>query len=166
VQERRAVPTLRPARPAPGRRRLLLTGGVLAAGVAADWATKLWAATALADGSVIDLVGSFRFRLSHNTGIAFSIGTGRSPVFMVLGLVVTSMLVWMATTSTTSAQAVAFGLVLAGAVGNLGDRFKGGSVVDFIDPQFWPVFNVADVLLFVGGSLLVLSTFRAEATDA
>ena len=61
------------------------------------------------------------------------------------------------------AGAVAAGLVAGGALGNLGDRaFRGddgflhGAVVDFIDLQWWPIFNVADSAIVVGGILLVV----------
>ena len=57
---------------------------------------------------------------------------------------------------------LSLGLVLGGALGNLVDRafregsgFLGGAVVDFIDLQWWPVFNVADTAVSVGGVLLV-----------
>jgi signal peptidase II len=59
------------------------------------------------------------------------------------------------------------GLVLGGALGNLADRvfrdgsgFLGGAVIDFIDLQWWPVFNVADIAVTVGGVLLVLTSTR------
>jgi signal peptidase II len=59
------------------------------------------------------------------------------------------------------------GLVLGGAFGNLADRvfrdgsgFLGGAVVDFIDLQWWPVFNVADAAVCVGAVLLVLTAAR------
>jgi signal peptidase II len=57
----------------------------------------------------------------------------------------------------TPAVTVAMGLILGGALGNLVDRLfrhHGGAVIDFIDLQWWPVFNVADACLVVGGILL------------
>ena len=64
--------------------------------------------------------------------------------------------------STRHVGAVALGLVLGGAAGNLLDRlfregsgFLGGGVVDFIDLQWWPIFNVADAAVTIGGLLLV-----------
>jgi signal peptidase II len=138
-----------------------VTAIALLAGLAADAGTKVWAANALDDGRIIGLVGSLRLRLAHNTGIAFSIGSGRSPIFVAVGVAVTALIVWMATSATTKVQAAGFGFVLAGALGNLVDRMLGGSVIDFIDAApWWPVFNVADISLFVGASLLVLSSFR------
>jgi signal peptidase II len=63
---------------------------------------------------------------------------------------------------TNRLQAIAVGLVLGGAVGNMTDRLlrhHHGAVVDFIDLQWWPVFNVADMAIVVGGALLILSGF-------
>ena len=63
---------------------------------------------------------------------------------------------------------VAVGLVIGGSIGNVLDRlFRGegwlrGQVVDFIDLQWWPIFNVADMAIVVGGVLLVVSTLRAS----
>jgi signal peptidase II len=67
---------------------------------------------------------------------------------------------------------VAVGLVLGGALGNLIDRalrggggFLGGAVVDFIDFQWWPIFNVADSCVVIGAILLIIVTvFRPPAT--
>jgi signal peptidase II len=65
--------------------------------------------------------------------------------------------------------ALAGGLVAGGALGNLldrllrsgGDGLVGGHVVDFIDLQWWPVFNVADMGIVGGAILLALLSFRA-----
>jgi signal peptidase II len=62
-------------------------------------------------------------------------------------------------------SAVGIGLVIGGAIGNVldrllraGDGFLGGAVVDFIDLQWWPVFNVADMAITVGGVILVVGS--------
>ncbi len=54
-------------------------------------------------------------------------------------------------------------LVTAGAVGNLYDRLTIGFVVDFLHLHHWPVFNVADMGVTIGGALIVLSALRADA---
>ena len=66
-----------------------------------------------------------------------------------------------------SLSPVLLGMVLGGAVGNLADRvaragdgFLGGAVVDFIDLQWWPVFNAADSAIVVAGVILVLTASR------
>jgi signal peptidase II len=64
----------------------------------------------------------------------------------------------------TPATTVALGLVVGGAVGNLGDRLfrhAGGAVVDFVDLRWWPVFNVADAAITAGALLLLLGSRRA-----
>jgi signal peptidase II len=70
-------------------------------------------------------------------------------------------LVWRAP---TLGRAAIIGLILGGALGNLGDRLfrdDHGAVVDFVDLHFWPTFNVADACITVGCLLLVVSLLRA-----
>ena len=57
---------------------------------------------------------------------------------------------------------VGLALVLAGALGNYADRLLRGYVVDFIHVTHWPVFNIADVLLTVGGALVLLQGLRRQ----
>jgi signal peptidase II len=64
--------------------------------------------------------------------------------------------------------AVALGLVVGGAIGNIldrlfrsGDGFLSGQVVDFIDFQWYPIFNVADAAIVIGGLLLLFFSFRS-----
>jgi signal peptidase II len=90
----------------------------------------------------------------------------------VLALGVVGFLLWQGRTTTSRAGAVALGLILGGALGNLADRaFRGdgffdGGVVDFLDLQWWPVFNVADTCVVVGGILLVVVTLRTPMDEA
>jgi signal peptidase II len=145
-------------------RRYLLMGIVGAAVLVADQLTKTWALNRLIDGP-IDLVGSLRLNLAFNTGTAFSMGSGKGlgPWISVLAIAVVVALALAGGTARTRLGAVAAGLVAGGALGNLGDRaFRGdagflhGAVIDFIDLQWWPIFNVADSAIVVGGILLVI----------
>ena len=99
--------------------------------------------------------------------MAFSQGTGIGTIIGVLGIIVVAyLLVGMQRSSFSSAVFV--GLVAGGAAGNIVDRlFRGdawlhGAVVDFIDLQWWPVFNIADAAICIGGALLVFTSFRME----
>ena len=81
-------------------------------------------------------------------------------------------LLWSGRTVPTRTGAVAVGLVLGGAAGNLTDRafragtgFLGGAVIDFIDVQWYPVFNVADMAVVGGALLLLLATARYHEAD-
>lgn len=137
--------------------------------VVLDQLTKTWALRALDDGP-IDLVGSLRLKLTFNDGAAFSLGSGRTLWITLLALAVVAILVWMGMHAERRLFAMGLGIILGGALGNLTDRLVragdgvlGGRVVDFVDLQWWPVFNVADIALWVGIGLLLLSSWREEA---
>jgi signal peptidase II len=156
-----------PAAPAPSAtyRLVLATFGVV---LLADQATKQWALLALDDGP-IELLGSLRLRLAFNSGTAFSVGEGRGGIISLLGLVVVAVLLRSIASWPGRLPAVAAGLVAGGALGNLLDRLfrsggggvLGGHVVDFVDLQWWPVFNVADIGIVGGAMALALLSFRA-----
>ena len=139
---------------------------VTAAVVAVDQVTKTWALRALDDGP-IEVVWTLRLDLSFNSGAAFGLGRGLAPLFVAVGVVLVVVLLTVARSSgTNAAGTVALGLVLGGALGNLGDRLfrdHGGAVVDFIDLQWWPVFNVADAAITCGSLLLVLGEVRRSS---
>lgn len=152
-------------------RRLKIVAVVALVAVALDQLTKHWAVNALANGHVIHVVGSLQFNLYFNTGVAFSLGSGRGvgPLISVLAIVMVVALSFGATSRYTLG-AVASGLISGGAVGNLIDRaFRGdagflhGGVIDFIDLQWWPVFNIADACVVVGAILLVIASFKLPA---
>jgi signal peptidase II len=152
-------------RPAGARWALMLV--VAAAVLALDQGTKAWAVAALDDGHVIELVGSLQLQLTRNAGAAFSLGNGRGPLISLLALVVVALLLRTGRHAASRPMAVALGLVLGGAFGNLIDRafrtddgFLGGAVIDFIDLQWWPVFNLADSAIVVGAILLFLVQWR------
>ena len=134
-------------------RLLLLT--VAAAVLAADQLTKLWALRALADGD-IGLFWTIRLHLVFNQGTAFGLGTSLAPFITVAAVIVSLALIAATWSTARRGVSATAGLVLGGALGNLGDRaFRGdgffdGSVVDFVDPQWWPVFNLADAAISVG----------------
>lgn len=136
--------------------------------VALDQLTKTWAVRALDDGP-IDLFWTLSLDLTFNTGAAFSRGRGLGPIIGVAAAVVALILLWTGRTVESRAGAVAVGMVLGGAAGNLADRafraggdgFLGGAVVDFVDLEWWPVFNLADACIVIGALLLMLVTARA-----
>jgi len=128
--------------------------------VVLDFLTKQWALRALHDGP-IRLVGSVRLDLTYNTAGAFGLGGAVVP-FLALGALV--LVVVMVSTGSATARApaaIALGLVLGGAFGNLADRvfrhpgLLRGAVVDFVDLRVWPVFNLADTAITCGCLLLL-----------
>jgi signal peptidase II len=160
VQERGAVAALSRTPP----RRLLLAAGVAGVVVAVDQVTKSLVEAHLHDP--MHLIGPLGLALGYNSGSAFSLFTGDAPVLGVVAVVLVGVLTWLAWRARSAAVAVALGLVLGGALGNLSDRvFRGhhGQVVDFVTLTHWPTFNVADSCITVGVVLLVVLYWRQPA---
>jgi signal peptidase II len=136
--------------------------------VLVDQLTKHWAVTTLGDGQTIQVIWTLQFNLAFNNGMAFSQGRGFGPL---IALVATGVIVWLLIslrTESSRMSAIGMGLLIGGAAGNLIDRlFRGdawfrGGVVDFIDFQWFPIFNVADIAVNVGAGLLILSSVLAS----
>jgi signal peptidase II len=147
-----------------GRRRPLLYGAIVLGVVAVDQATKAWAVSEL-PGAPVSIIGDdVELRLTRNTGGAFSLFQGYTPLLVALALVITVLLIRAVRRANDPVTAVALSLILAGAFGNLGDRlfrspgFGRGAVVDFVRLGWWPTFNVADASVTTGAVLLILWT--------
>lgn len=129
---------------------------------ALDQLSKWWALENVSTRTV-DVVWTLRLHVTHNTGAAFSLFAGRDvgPIIALVAVLIIGVLIWQGRFVTSRTGTVALGMVLGGALGNLidrllrGDGFLDGAVVDFIDLQWWPVFNVADAAVVVGSILLV-----------
>jgi len=157
-----------PGAPARGRPRWALLFSVAAAVIVLDQLTKWWAVETL-DTRTIHLVWTLQLRLTLNHGSAFSLADGRGALISLLALVIVAVLLRSGRYAIRPGMAVAIGLVLGGAVGNLLDRgfrpgsgFLGGGVVDFIDFQWWPVFNLADSAIVTGAILLFMASWRED----
>jgi signal peptidase II len=143
--------------------------GTAAAVVAADQLTKYLVVRHLAGRPPLRVVGSFvELRYTTNSGGAFSLLTGAPLFFAVTAIVIVAGIVYASRRTRGVGLLVPLGLVLGGAVGNLADRLlRGGAplqgeVVDFVKVGIWPVFNVADSCIVVGGLLLALLLGRSE----
>lgn len=157
---------------ASSRRGVILAAGVAAAVLLVDQITKAWAETALADGKALHVMWTLRFLLHHNSGMAFSQGLGKGPLIAVVALVVVGFLAWSLRQPRSRLYALCVGLVMGGALGNVIDRlvraedgFLSGRVIDFIDFQWWPVFNVADMGVVVGAACLMYESWRHGRRD-
>lgn len=164
VQERRAVAPVAPSRRGHAVRPLALVTAVVV--IAIDHATKWWAINAL-DERDIDLIGSLRFHLVFNRGAAFGFGSRYAPFAALVALTIVIVVLRRTGGLESRLSQLAVGAVIGGAVGNLLDRafregsgLLGGAVVDFIDVQFWPVWNVADMGIFGGALALALTAGR------
>lgn len=138
---------------------ILGTTAVLA--YAADQVSKIWALDRLTPGEPINVIGSLiRLNLIRNAGAAFSIGTGATWVMTLIACAVLVFIVVSARRIGSARWAVALGLLLGGAMGNLTDRMVRppgpgrGQVVDFIDYVGLFIGNVADIAI-VGAAVFV-----------
>jgi signal peptidase II len=131
-----------------------------------DQVSKAWALRDLADGRIIHVIWTMQFNLTFNRGMAFSRGTGIGPIIGVIGLVVVVLLLLSLRRADNTLTRVATGLIIGGALGNILDRlFRGsgwmrGAVVDFIDFQWWPVFNVADMAIMIGAATMMVAMLK------
>jgi signal peptidase II len=141
--------------------------GVAGVMVALDQWTKQLALDALADSPAVRILGGLVYLdLTFNAGAAFSVGTRYTVIFPVFAIVIGAVILWFGRQVRSWPWAVALGLILGGAVGNLIDRlFRApgpfrGHVVDFISVfapagEKFPIFNVADSALTVGVVLAI-----------
>jgi signal peptidase II len=129
--------------------------------VAADWGTKLWVTNRLALGetrSIID--GWLYFVHRQNPGVAFSLFADLPtrwsvPVLAAVALGGVVVFARIMRSSEDRFARIAAALVIAGALGNTGDRVFSGEVTDFVFLAFFPfVFNLADTAITLGGSVL------------
>ncbi|WP_420127499.1 signal peptidase II [Longimicrobium sp.] len=137
---------------------------VIAAIVAADWATKALVQQRFPSrGDQVTLIdGLLTFQHSINHGISWGMFNDSAPNPWRLPLLILLTLIGIGATISIVRQSrdrwihVAGALVLGGALGNLGDRVLNGGVTDFIHVHFFPyIFNVADIFISIGGVLLV-----------
>ena len=152
--------------------RLTVLYGTAAVVVAGDQLIKYLVVRNLAGRPPVRLIGDFlQFRYATNSGGAFSLLTGAPVFFALMAIAVIGGILYASGRARGLPIAVALGLLLGGAVGNLLDRlFRGdqplrGEVVDFIKVGPWPVFNLADSCIVVGGILLALLLGRSERGD-
>jgi signal peptidase II len=112
--------------------------------------------------------GVLRLHFVRNTGSAFGLFQGNSDILKLLAIfaVVGLLVYYIRTASRDWLVALAVGLQLGGALGNITDRFRHGYVVDFIDFPRFPTFNVADSAITIGVILLMYALlFRDSQTE-
>ncbi len=151
-----------------------MLAGVAAFVLAADVVTKALVVAHLRPDQPVHLIGNvLEFWLTRNPGAAFSVGTGMTVIFTAIAF---GVIVYIARTARklySVGWAIALGLLLGGAMGNLGDRiFRApglfrGYVVDWIGvvPRYYPIFNLADSAIVCGGILTVILAMRGYHLD-
>lgn len=121
-----------------------------------DQASKLLVSN-LKQDSIGDKI--FKIEIINNTGLAFGFNDGnnvKNIFIMIFVLIIVIRFIKNQIELIDTKTAVALSMVLAGGFGNLIDRIFRGAVLDFIRIYKFPIFNVADVLVFIGAILLVI----------
>ena len=156
---------------------MLLLALVAGAVLVADVVTKIVAVAALQDREPVRLLGGGLYLvLYRNSGAAFSLATGYTWLLTLVAIGVVLVIIRLAPRLRSAGWAVGLGLILGGAAGNLGDRLfrepgpLRGHVIDFLslfadDGSVWPVFNLADSAICVGGATLVLMAVLGRDFD-
>lgn len=158
--------------PGPPRRRVAVLIAVAVAVYTLDVVSKAVVVATMHYGSPVRLLGPvLRLNYTRNPGAAFSVGEAYTAIFTAIAVAVIVAILRIARKLHSLPWAVALGLLLGGALGNLTDRlsrapgvFKGW-VVDFIELPHWPIFNLADSAICVGGVAMVLLAFRGLHPD-
>ena len=153
---------------------LLLTALV----IVLDRLSKIWIVKHIAHGAAITIIPGV-FRLSHvyNLGAAFSLFADSMSTqgmrnvligFSIVAIIVVLGMIWRVARQPSS-TAIALGLILGGAIGNVYDRIRFSYVVDFLEVKIyhyhWPDFNVADSCIVIGACLLLLEIFRNQPVE-
>lgn len=138
--------------------------------IAADILTKYAVTSNMSVGSTIPLIdGVFHLTYVRNTGAAFSMLSGQR-VFLILlpVVIIVALLIYVIVKKPRSKLLLlSFSMIISGGIGNLIDRIRLGYVIDFFDFRLinFPVFNVADIWVTVGGALfIILLLFSKEET--
>ncbi|MFR9790390.1 signal peptidase II [Streptomyces sp. MB22_4] len=145
------------------RRRVRVLWLVAAVAYAVDLGSKLAVVAYLEGRDPVPVLGSWlELRVQRNPGAAFGMGSATTLVFTLIALVVAAVVIRVSRRLTSTPWAIALGLLLGGAVGNLTDRlFRSpggmrGAVVDFVSVRDFSVMNLADWAITCGGVLIVV----------
>jgi signal peptidase II len=145
----------------PRRRALLIVATIALLVLALDQASKAWARDGLTPGHEVTVIpGWLWFRLASNTGATLGLGSGHNELFAALALIIVFAIVVLALRGNVGGVLgiAALGALAGGAVGNLVDRVRLGSVTDFIEVHLWPTdFNLADAGIRLGVVLFLLA---------
>ena len=139
-----------------------------AAVVLVDQVSKRIVVDSLTRGEHVKFFLGVELTYVRNKGVAFgALGSGGTPVTVVTVVAVLLLALYFARHTSKPWLWLPFGVVAGGAIGNLADRLREGSVVDWIDPILWPAFNLADVAIVVGilGLLYVLEAPRPKSRN-
>jgi signal peptidase II len=132
-----------------------------------DQLSKLWIKSNLAIGESVFEIGFFRLSHVQNTGSSFGLFQNQNLILSIIAIIGACIILFLVffmrhrvEVLNTTPGKLSLGLILGGTVGNLLNRLSFGYVIDFIDFNYWPAFNIADSSVVVGSILLAYSLIR------
>ncbi len=135
--------------------------------IIADQLSKLWINSNLAVGESVFEIGFFRLTHIHNTGSSFGLFQNQNLILSIVAITGACIMLFLVffmrqriQILDTTLGKLSLGLIFGGTLGNLINRLSFGYVIDFIDFNYWPAFNIADSSLVVGSILLAYSLIR------
>lgn len=153
----------------PLKKTALIAYAVAIVAIVLDQLTKFWVVDGLGMqlGQTIEVSPIFDLTYTLNTGVSFGMfsGGGARWGLTVFSILVAGGMIWWAMRAQRMLFAVALGLIIGGALGNVIDRILVGAVIDFLDFSglgFPWIFNIADSAISVGVALLILDSFLSE----
>ncbi|WIV10791.1 signal peptidase II [Proteiniborus sp. MB09-C3] len=144
------------------RRSQMLYAAISIIIILLDQITKFYAVQLLKGNAPVVIIENFlRLNYVENFGAAFGILQNKKIFFIIITtIVVIGIIVYIKTnTNLTITMKIALAMVIGGAIGNLIDRVRLGYVIDFVDVNFWglydfPVFNIADSSIVIATILI------------
>jgi len=122
-----------------------------------DRLTKIWASSL----EINKDYGIIAFTFITNTGAGFSIMQNMNIILIVVSIIALIAIMYFYKNIPKFSLIV----ITSGIIGNLIDRIFYGSVIDFINFKFWPVFNIADSLIFIGVVYWIIILFKEETEE-
>ncbi|WP_406412558.1 signal peptidase II [Streptomyces halstedii] len=154
------------------RKKILVLLCVAVLAYLLDLVSKTIVVAELEHRAPVEIFGDWlKLEVIRNAGAAFSFGEAYTVIFTAIASVVIIVIIRLARKLYSLPWAIALGLLLGGALGNLTDRiFRApsmfqGAVVDFISPAHFAVFNLADSAIVCGGFLVVILSFKGLDPD-
>lgn len=125
-----------------------------------DQVSKIWVQRNMDLMESIPVIkGIFHLTYIHNPDSAFGLLKFPNTVFVIVGIVVIIFIVFILRKKIAQKNRMVFFslmFILGGSLGNMIDRLRVGSVIDFLDFRIWPIFNIADSALNIGLFLLIV----------
>lgn len=130
-----------------------------------DQLSKYLTVENMIEGASIPIIpGVFHFTFIYNRGAAFGLLENQQWIFILVAVALIAVVFFFRKDIAAADKYTRYGtaLLIGGAIGNLIDRIRINMVVDYFDFIIWPIFNIADIAICVGVSLIIWGTWKSN----